>query len=178
MTTAEKPGWKFHEYELKGVPVRMVLGPNDLEKNQFEVARRDTMAKEFMPMDNIAENIKKLLADIQKNLFDKAATLPFAAHLQGRYVGRIRRCDREQIWFRPGTLGRFCRNGREDKRTYKGYDTLHTDGCCGRRGKGRSDRETFVAPCCLCKGLLNTLIADINAKKPRECAAFLYLHVK
>ena len=53
----------------------MVLGPNDLEKNQFEVARRDTMAKEFMPMDNIAENIKKLLADIQKNLFDKAATL-------------------------------------------------------------------------------------------------------
>ena len=72
---SQKPGWKFHEYELKGVPVRMVLGPNDLEKNQFEVARRDTMAKEFMPMDNIAENIKKLLADIQKNLFDKAATL-------------------------------------------------------------------------------------------------------
>lgn len=72
---SQKPGWKFHEYELKGVPVRMVLGPNDLEKNQFEVARRDTMAKEFMPMGNIAENIKKLLADIQKNLFDKAATL-------------------------------------------------------------------------------------------------------
>mgnify|MGYP001063232101 FL=1 len=40
---SQKPGWKFHEYELKGVPVRMVLGPNDLEKNQFEVARRDTM---------------------------------------------------------------------------------------------------------------------------------------
>ena len=58
------------------------------------------------------------------------------------------------------------------KRTYKGYDTLHTDGCCGRRGKGRSDRKTFVAPCCLCKGLLNTLIADINEKKPRIRAAF------
>lgn len=72
---SQKPGWKFHEYELKGVPVRMVLGPNDLEKNQFEVARRDTMTKEFMPMDGIAENVKKLLADIQKNLFDKAAAL-------------------------------------------------------------------------------------------------------
>ena len=72
---SQKPGWKFHEYELKGVPVRMVLGPKDLEKGQFEVARRDTMTKEFLPMDGIVEAIKALLADIQKNLFDRAAKM-------------------------------------------------------------------------------------------------------
>ena len=72
---SQKPGWKFHEYELKGVPVRMVLGPKDLENKQFEVARRDTMTKEFLPMEGIGESIKNLLADIQKNLFDKAAKM-------------------------------------------------------------------------------------------------------
>ncbi len=72
---SQKPGWKFHEYELKGVPVRMVLGPKDLESNQFEVARRDTMTKEFLPMEGVVESIKNLLADIQKNLFDKAAKM-------------------------------------------------------------------------------------------------------
>lgn len=72
---SQKPGWKFHEYELKGVPVRMVLGPKDLESKQFEVARRDTMTKEFLPMEGIVESIKNLLADIQKNLFDKAAKM-------------------------------------------------------------------------------------------------------
>ncbi len=72
---SQKPGWKFHEYELKGVPVRMVLGPKDLENKQFEVARRDTMTKEFLPMEGIVESIKNLLADIQKNLFDKAAKM-------------------------------------------------------------------------------------------------------
>lgn len=72
---SQKPGWKFHEYELKGVPVRMVLGPKDLENKQFEVARRDTMTKEFLPVEGIVESIKNLLADIQKNLFDKAAKM-------------------------------------------------------------------------------------------------------
>ncbi|MBQ1275644.1 MAG: proline--tRNA ligase, partial [Flavobacteriales bacterium] len=50
---SQKPGWKFHEYELKGVPVRMVIGPKDLEKNQWEVARRDTLTKEFLPDEGI-----------------------------------------------------------------------------------------------------------------------------
>ncbi|MDD4819574.1 MAG: proline--tRNA ligase [Flavobacteriales bacterium] len=72
---SQKPGWKFHEYELKGVPVRLVLGPKDLEKDQYEVARRDTMTKEFMPMENIVESVKNLLNDIQKNLYNKALAL-------------------------------------------------------------------------------------------------------
>jgi len=67
-----KPGWKFNEYELKGVPVRLAIGPRDLENGTVEVARRDTLTKEVVPMDNVDEYIEKLLKDIQENLFNKA----------------------------------------------------------------------------------------------------------
>lgn len=68
----KRSGWKFNEYELKGVPVRVAIGPRDLENNEAEVARRDTLAKEVVPFDNIVEYIQKLLQDIQQNLFNKA----------------------------------------------------------------------------------------------------------
>ncbi len=67
-----KPGWKFNEYELKGVPVRLAIGPRDLENNTVEVARRDTLTKEIVPMENIEEYIEKLLGQIQDNLFERA----------------------------------------------------------------------------------------------------------
>lgn len=67
-----KPGWKFNEYELKGVPVRIAIGPKDLENKSVEVARRDTLTKEIIERDGLAEKIAALLAEIQKNLFDKA----------------------------------------------------------------------------------------------------------
>jgi prolyl-tRNA synthetase len=67
-----KPGWKFNEYEFKGVPVRLAMGPRDMENGTVEVARRDTLSKEIMPMDGIVEHIEKLLEDIQNNLFQKA----------------------------------------------------------------------------------------------------------
>ncbi len=67
-----RPGWKFAEYEMKGVPVRIALGPKDLEKNQAEVARRDTKEKQFIPLDNLATGIKNLLDDIQQNLYNRA----------------------------------------------------------------------------------------------------------
>ena len=67
-----KPGWKFNEYELKGVPVRLAVGPRDLENGTVEVARRDTLTKEIVPMDNIDEYIEDLLVEIQNNLFNKA----------------------------------------------------------------------------------------------------------
>ncbi len=69
---SKRSGWKFNEYELKGVPVRVAIGPRDLENNDAEVARRDTLEKEVVPFDNLIEYIQKLLKDIQKNLFDKA----------------------------------------------------------------------------------------------------------
>ncbi|WP_319503523.1 proline--tRNA ligase [uncultured Draconibacterium sp.] len=67
-----KPGWKFAEYELKGVPVRLAMGPRDLENGTVEVARRDNLTKEVTSLDNIDEYVEKLLEDIQQNIFKKA----------------------------------------------------------------------------------------------------------
>ena len=68
----QKPGWKFAEYEFKGVPVRLAMGPRDLENNTIEVARRDLLQKESISQDGIVVHVKKLLEEIQKNLFDRA----------------------------------------------------------------------------------------------------------
>lgn len=66
------PGWKFNEYEFKGVPVRVAIGPRDLENGTAEVARRDNLTKEIIPLENLADHISQLLAEIQINLFDRA----------------------------------------------------------------------------------------------------------
>lgn len=70
--TTHKPGFKFNEYELKGVPIRLAIGPKDLEQKTVEVARRDTLTKEVVAFDEIVSYVSDLLAKIQKNLFDKA----------------------------------------------------------------------------------------------------------
>ena len=67
-----KPGWKFNEYEFKGVPVRIAIGPRDIENGTVEVARRDTLQKEIYPIANIETQIENLLNDIQNNLYAKA----------------------------------------------------------------------------------------------------------
>lgn len=67
-----KPGWKFAEYELKGVPVRLGIGPRDLESDTIEVARRDNLTKEIMPMGGLADSIHDLLEEIQSNIYNKA----------------------------------------------------------------------------------------------------------
>jgi prolyl-tRNA synthetase len=67
-----RPGWKFAEYEMKGVPVRIAIGPKDLENNVAEVARRDTKEKQSISLENISIAIFNLLADIQHNMFNKA----------------------------------------------------------------------------------------------------------
>jgi prolyl-tRNA synthetase len=67
-----KPGWKFNEYEFKGVPVRVTIGARDLEQGVVEIARRDNLTKETLPIEGISQKIVKLLDDIQDNLFTKA----------------------------------------------------------------------------------------------------------
>ena len=67
-----KPGWKFNEYELKGVPLRIGIGPKDLEKRTVELARRDTLTKEFVAKDAVVDKVANLLKEIQENLFAKA----------------------------------------------------------------------------------------------------------
>lgn len=68
----KKPGWKFAEYELKGVPVRLAIGPRDLENRTVEVARRDTLEKSVVPIEGITEYVENLLEEIQQNIFRKA----------------------------------------------------------------------------------------------------------
>jgi len=67
-----RPGWKFAEYEVKGVPVRIALGPRDIANNQAEVARRDAKEKNTVSLDHIEEYIQNLLSEIQENLFVRA----------------------------------------------------------------------------------------------------------
>lgn len=73
MDTSDKmPGWKFSEYEMKGVPVRLEIGPKDIAKNQVVLVRRDTREKVFVPMDELETKVTELLADVQLSLFNKA----------------------------------------------------------------------------------------------------------
>lgn len=67
-----RPGFKFAEWELKGVPVRLAIGPRDLENGTVEVHRRDTMEKETVALDGLADSIESLLEDIQRNIYKKA----------------------------------------------------------------------------------------------------------
>jgi prolyl-tRNA synthetase len=67
-----KPGFKFNEYELKGVPVRIAIGQRDLQNDTYEVARRDTLAKETVPSGTVVPHIEQLLQDIQENIFNRA----------------------------------------------------------------------------------------------------------
>ncbi|MGA8854218.1 MAG: proline--tRNA ligase [Christiangramia sp.] len=67
-----KPGWKFAQYELQGVPVRLAIGPKDLEKGTVELARRDTLTKEFVDRTEVVDKIQALMTEIQQSLFNKA----------------------------------------------------------------------------------------------------------
>ena len=67
-----KPGWKFSEYEMKGVPIRIVIGPKDIENNTVEIARRDEFKKEIIKEKKLDKVIENMLVDIQNNLFEKA----------------------------------------------------------------------------------------------------------
>ncbi|HVG71819.1 MAG TPA: proline--tRNA ligase [Vicinamibacterales bacterium] len=69
---SQTPGWKFNEWEMRGVPLRLEIGPKDLEKSQVVLARRDTREKSFVPMDGLTAHIEQLLVTIQKALFDRA----------------------------------------------------------------------------------------------------------
>jgi prolyl-tRNA synthetase len=68
----QRPGWKFAEYELKGVPVRLAIGARDLQNNVIEVARRDTKEKQSVSLDGIEQYIKQLLEEIQQNIYNRA----------------------------------------------------------------------------------------------------------
>ena len=124
-----RPGFKFAEWELKGVPVRIAMGPRDLQNGTVEVARRDTLTKETMALEGIAEHIHGLLDDIQANIYQKA----FDFH--------------RQVPALP--LGRDGRDRAGHQGRDQGDDPLHP---CGqfrlRRGRRRHlFRKTVEAAC-------------------------------
>jgi prolyl-tRNA synthetase len=69
---SQTPGWKYNEWEMRGVPLRMEIGPKDLDKSQVVLARRDTREKAFVPMDGLAGKVEEMLATIQQALYDRA----------------------------------------------------------------------------------------------------------
>ncbi|GAA0431400.1 proline--tRNA ligase [Lentibacillus halophilus] len=73
----KKPGWKFNEYEMKGIPVRIEVGPKDIENEQVVLVRRDSGDKEFVPLSELEERLPALLEEVQQNLYSQALT-----HLQ------------------------------------------------------------------------------------------------
>jgi prolyl-tRNA synthetase len=68
----QKPGWKFAEYEMKGIPIRITIGPRDLQNNSAEVARRDTLSKSIVSLDKLPETVANLLEEIQLNIYTRA----------------------------------------------------------------------------------------------------------
>ena len=68
----QTPGWKYNEWELRGVPLRLEIGPKDIEKSAVLIARRDTREKQSVPMDGLAARVRELLDEMQKNLFERA----------------------------------------------------------------------------------------------------------
>jgi prolyl-tRNA synthetase len=69
---SQTPGWKFNEWELRGVPLRLEIGPKDIEKSTVRIARRDTRDKVDVSMDGLADHVTRLLDQVQRNLFDQA----------------------------------------------------------------------------------------------------------
>jgi prolyl-tRNA synthetase len=146
----KKPGWKFAEYELKGVPVRLAVGPRDLENQTVEVARRDTLEKSTVPLEGIAEYIEKLLDDIQQNIYRKA--------LDFRSNNTVRVDNWEEFKEIAGNKGGFIlahwdgtsetedQIKNETKATIRciPLDNVQEDGMCIYSGKPSKQRVIFA----------------------------------
>jgi len=105
---SQTPGWKFAEYEMRGVPLRLEIGPKDIEKNAVFAARRDTRQKQSLPMDGLADRVKALLAEIQSSLLAKALAF------REEHTTRIRSYDefKQAMEGRPGfVVAPWCESG-------------------------------------------------------------------
>ncbi len=146
---AKKPGWKFAEYELKGVPVRLAMGARDLENGTVEVARRDTLTKETVSVEGIENYIAELLKAIQANIFQKA--LDFRAS-QTREVNSYDEFKQEiekggfLLCHWDGTPETEERIKAETKATIRciPFDDDKTPGVCMVTGKPSAQRVVFA----------------------------------
>lgn len=145
-----KPGFKFAEWELKGVPVRLAIGPRDLENETVEVARRDTKTKEVMKMDTVAVNILLLLDEIQKNIYVKAKTFRDGMTTQVDSYDEFKKVLDEKAGFVlahwDGTKETEAAIKEETKATIRciPLDALEESGKCVYSGKPSSRRVLFA----------------------------------
>ncbi len=142
-TDNKRPGFKFADYELKGVPVRLVLGARDLENGTIEVMRRDTLEKETRPMEGIVEYVENLLGDIQQNIFEKA-----------------RKYRDERIY--------ECDNYDEFKERVKdgGFFLCHWDGTAETEAKIKEETQATIR--CVPYGFEQTEGVDMVSGKPSK----------
>ena len=144
----KRPGFKFADYELKGIPVRLVMGGRDLENNTIEIMRRDTLEKESVSFDNIVERVKTLLDDIQANLFEKARAYRDA---------HVYECD----------------NYDEFKELVKdgGFFRCHWDGTAKTEAKIKEDTQATIR--CVPFDYEQTEGVDMVSGKPAKCRVII-----
>jgi prolyl-tRNA synthetase len=117
----QRSGWKFAEYELKGIPVRLAMGMRDLDNNTVEVARRDTLTKATVSLDNVVDHLYKLLGEIQANIYTKALNF------------------REENTFRVDTWGEF-----KDQIEKGGFILAHWDGTAATEEKIKEETKATI----------------------------------
>ena len=144
----KRPGFKFADYELKGVPVRLVLGARDLENGTIEVMRRDTLEKETRPLEGIVDYVEQLLDDIQKNIFEKA---------KAYRDSRIYECD----------------NYEEFKEKVKdgGFFLCHWDGTAETEAKIKEETQATIR--CVPFGVEQTPGVDMVSGKPSKARVII-----
>ena len=144
----KRPGFKFADYELKGIPVRLVMGGRDLENNTIEIMRRDTLEKESVSFDGIVERVKTLLDDIQANLFEKARAYRDA---------HVYECD----------------NYDEFKERVKngGFFLCHWDGTTETEAKIKEDTQATIR--CVPFDYEQTEGVDMVSGKPAKCRVII-----
>ena len=144
----KRPGFKFADYELKGIPVRLVIGGRDLENNTIEIMRRDTLEKESVSFDGIVERVKTLLDDIQANLFEKARAYRDA---------HVYECD----------------NYDEFKERVKdgGFFLCHWDGTAETEAKIKEDTQATIR--CVPFDYEQTEGVDMVSGKPAKCRVII-----
>ena len=144
----KRPGFKFADYELKGVPVRLVMGGRDLESNTVEIMRRDTLEKETVSLNGIAEHIIQLLDNIQNNIFEKARTY-----------------RDERVY--------ECENYEEFKEKVKegGFFLCHWDGTAETEAKIKEDTQATIR--CVPFAYEQTEGIDMVSGKPSKCRVII-----
>lgn len=144
----KRPGFKFADYELKGVPVRLVMGGRDLDNNTIEVMRRDTLEKESVSFEGIVERVQALLEDIQQNIFEKARTY------------------RDEHVYE-------CENYEEFKQRVKdgGFFLCHWDGTEETEAKIKEDTQATIR--CVPFAYEQTPGIDMVSGKPAKCRVII-----